>query len=106
MGSQMEAEAYDYIVTGAGSAGCKPDTGPGLEKWLSLNAEYAKSWPNIMVKKTPPPNSKEWEGKPDKLSSTSHQIIEADKVNVHPVCDVLLVASQCHSLRSKSGERS
>ena len=29
---------------------------PGLEKWLSLNAEYA-----------PPPDSKEWEGKPDKL---------------------------------------
>jgi choline dehydrogenase len=22
MGSQMEAESYDYIVTGAGSAGC------------------------------------------------------------------------------------
>jgi len=45
----------------------KPDTEPGLEKWLSLNAEYAKIWPNIMVKKAPPPDSKEWEGKPDKL---------------------------------------
>src|SRR3984893_18458379 len=45
----------------------KPDTEPGLEKWLSLNAEYAKVWPNITVKKTPPPDSKEWEGKPDKL---------------------------------------
>jgi len=33
-------------------------------------------------------------------------VIEADKVNVHPVCDVLLVASQSHSLRSKPGERS
>ena len=33
----------------------KPDTEPGLEKWLSLNAEYAKIWPNIMVKKAPPP---------------------------------------------------
>jgi ferredoxin len=29
----------------------KPDTDPGLEKWLSLNAEYAKIWPNITVKK-------------------------------------------------------
>jgi ferredoxin len=29
----------------------KPDTEPGLEKWLSLNAEYAKIWPNITVKK-------------------------------------------------------
>src|SRR5262245_23918628 len=45
----------------------KPDTEPGLEKWLSLNAEYAKIWPNIPVKKAPPPDWKEWEGKPDKL---------------------------------------
>ena len=45
----------------------KPDTEPGLEKWLSLNAEYAKIGPNITVKKAPPPDSKEWEGKPDKL---------------------------------------
>jgi ferredoxin len=45
----------------------KPDTEPGVEKWLSLNAEYATAWPNITVKKAPPPDSKEWEGKPDKL---------------------------------------
>ena len=45
----------------------KPDTDPGLEKWLSLNAEYARVWPNITVKKAPPPDYKEWEGKPDKL---------------------------------------
>ena len=44
----------------------KPDTEPGLEKWLSLNAEYAKMWPIITVKKAPPPDYKEWEGKPDK----------------------------------------
>ncbi len=34
---------------------------------LSLNAEYAKIWPNITVKKAPPPDSNQWEGKPDKL---------------------------------------
>ena len=45
----------------------KADSEPGLEKWLSLNAEYARIWPNITVKKAPPPDSKEWEGKPDKL---------------------------------------
>jgi ferredoxin len=45
----------------------KPDTEPGLEKWVSLNAEYAKIWPNITIKKAPPPDSKEWEGKPNKL---------------------------------------
>ena len=44
----------------------KPDTEPGLEKWLELNAEYAKTWPNITVKKEPPPDAKDWEGKPDK----------------------------------------
>src|ERR1700746_820185 len=47
----------------------KPDNEPGLEKWLSLNAEYAKLWPNTTVKKTPPPDSKEWEGKSDKVPS-------------------------------------
>ena len=45
----------------------KPDTESGLEKWLELNTQYSRSWPNITVKKAPPPDSKEWEGKPDKL---------------------------------------
>ena len=44
----------------------KPDTEPGLEKWLSLNADFAKVWPNITVKREPPPDHKEWEGKPGK----------------------------------------
>ena len=33
----------------------KPDTEPGLEKWLELNAEYSKTWANITVKKEPLP---------------------------------------------------
>jgi ferredoxin len=45
----------------------KPDTQPGLEKWLRVNAEFAKVWPNITTKKPPPPDSKDWEGKPDKF---------------------------------------
>jgi ferredoxin len=45
----------------------QPDTDAGLEKWLSLNAQFAKIWPKITVKKALPPDSKEWEGKPDKL---------------------------------------
>jgi ferredoxin len=40
----------------------KPDTEPGLEKWLSLNAEYSKAWPNITQKGTPPADAKEWDG--------------------------------------------
>ena len=40
----------------------KADTEPGLEKWLELNAEYAKKWPNITQKGTPPADAKEYEG--------------------------------------------
>ena len=29
----------------------KPDTEPGLEKFLKLNADFAKVWPNITTKK-------------------------------------------------------
>src|SRR5215467_2695480 len=46
----------------------KPDTDPGLEEWWSLNAKYAKIWPNIKVKKAPPADSKEWEGRSKKAS--------------------------------------
>jgi ferredoxin len=51
----------------------KPDTEPGLEKWLNLNAEYAKSWPNITIKKPSPPDSKEWDGVKDKFSKFSSE---------------------------------
>ena len=44
----------------------KPDTEPGLEKWLSINTEYAKLWPNITLKKEPPADAKKWEGVPNK----------------------------------------
>lgn len=44
----------------------KPDTEPGLEKWLSVNAEFSKVWPNIMAKKEPPADAKEWESVPGK----------------------------------------
>ena len=44
----------------------KPDTESGLEKWLELNSEYAKTWPNITQKGEPPPDAKEWDGKPEK----------------------------------------
>ena len=59
----------------------KPDTDPGLEKWVSLNAEYAKIWPNITVKKTPRLTTRCGRGSRTN-SNTSHQIqvkaIEAD----------------------------
>ena len=32
----------------------KPDTEDGAEKWLKLNADYAKTWPNITLSVTLP----------------------------------------------------
>lgn len=40
----------------------KPDAEPGLEQWLKLNADMAKSWPNITQKKDPPADAKEFDG--------------------------------------------
>ena len=45
----------------------KADTEPGLERWLTLNAEYAKKWPNITQKGTPPPDAKEFDQTPGKF---------------------------------------
>ena len=47
----------------------KPDTEPGLENLLKLNAEFAKTWPNITQKKEPPADAKAWEGVADKLET-------------------------------------
>src|SRR5258705_4665092 len=67
-----------------------------------------KSGQILRSKKRPRPTLRSGRGSRTN-SNTSHQIparvIEADKVNVHPVCDVLLVAGQRHSLRGKPGER-
>ena len=51
----------------------KPDTEPGLEKWLGINAEYAKTWPNITVKHDGPPDGKDWEGVKDKMQYFSSE---------------------------------
>jgi ferredoxin len=40
----------------------KPDTEPGLEQWLKINADLVKSWPNITQKKDPPVDAKEFDG--------------------------------------------
>jgi ferredoxin len=45
----------------------KPDTEPGLEKWLELNSEYAKTWPNLTQKKDPPADAKEFDGQEGKF---------------------------------------
>ena len=45
----------------------KPDTEPGLEKWLKINAEYSRHWPNITVKRDPPADAKEFEDAENKF---------------------------------------
>jgi ferredoxin len=45
----------------------KPDTEPSLERWLTLNADYSKKWPNITRKGEAPPDAKEYEGLPEKF---------------------------------------
>ena len=40
----------------------KPDSDGDLDQWLTLNAEYAKTWPNITVKKDAPPDAAEFDG--------------------------------------------
>ncbi len=45
----------------------KPDTEPGLEKWLELNRQYAEQWPNITVKKPHAEDAAEYEKMTGKL---------------------------------------
>ena len=45
----------------------KPDTEPQLERWLTLNADYSKKWPNITRKGEPPADAKEYDGMPGKF---------------------------------------
>ena len=40
----------------------KPDTEPGLEKWLELNRDFADKWPNITAKKAAPTDADSFKG--------------------------------------------
>ena len=48
-----------------------PNIQPGIEKWLEINARGEQVWPNITIKREPPPDAKDWEGKPDKAELLS-----------------------------------
>jgi ferredoxin len=45
----------------------RPDTEPGLDQWLQLNAEYAEKWPNLTTKKDQLPEAEEFDGQTGKL---------------------------------------
>ncbi len=36
------------------------------QEFLALNAELAETWPNITIRKDPPPDAEEWQDKPGK----------------------------------------
>ena len=44
----------------------KPDTEPGLEEFLKINAEYSKTWPNITRKKPYPEDADDFKDVTDK----------------------------------------
>ncbi len=48
-----------------------PDTEPGVEKWLEINAKYASEWPNITHKGESPADGADWDGKPGKAELLS-----------------------------------
>ena len=45
----------------------KPDTEPGLEKWLELNRKHSETWPNITSKKEAPPDADAHKDEQDKF---------------------------------------
>ncbi|MBF0247940.1 MAG: ferredoxin family protein [Alphaproteobacteria bacterium] len=55
-----------------------PDTEPGLEKWIEINAKYAAEWPNITQKRDSMDGADEQNGKPGKLADLSPNPGEGD----------------------------
>ena len=45
----------------------KPDTEPGLDKWLELNKVYAEKWPNITSKKPAPEDADQFRDEKEKF---------------------------------------
>ncbi|MBL4692520.1 MAG: ferredoxin family protein [Magnetovibrio sp.] len=43
-----------------------PDTEPGLDKWLDINAKFSAIWPNITRVGEVPKDAEQWKGKSDK----------------------------------------
>ena len=46
----------------------KPDTEPGVEQWLRINAEYVNVWPNITAKREPLSDAEQWASITDKFA--------------------------------------
>lgn len=44
----------------------KPDTEPGLEKWLELNRKFSETWPNVTSQKEAMPDAEAHKDEADK----------------------------------------
>ena len=66
-GEVARADFLKYRMKSFDELDANKDGKVSLEEFLKLNAEYAKTWPNITIKRDPPADAKEWEGKPDKI---------------------------------------
>ena len=72
----------------------KPDTEPGLEKWLEINTKFADLWPVITLKKDGDPDAKKHDGEEGKLEKYfSEKPGEGDRRLAWP--DVLASANPC-----------
>ncbi len=38
-----------------------------MEQWVTFNQQWSEAWPNITVKKDPPPDAAEFDGESGKL---------------------------------------
>ena len=45
------------------------DVDPGADKWIKLNAEFSKTWPQIYKQIDPPADADRWLGVPGKYPS-------------------------------------
>lgn len=45
----------------------RPDTEPGMEKWVEFNRKYSELWPVIYTKKDPLPEAEERDGEEGKI---------------------------------------
>ena len=48
-----------------------PDTEPGIEEWLEINARFATEWPNITAKGDQLADADDWNGKDGKKGMLS-----------------------------------
>ncbi|WOK37546.1 ferredoxin FdxA [Sphingomonas sp. C3-2] len=44
-----------------------PDSEPGLDQWLALNAAWADKWPNVTVKRAPADDADKFQGETGKF---------------------------------------